>query len=196
MRRIGLTGGIGSGKSTVSSIFKTLGIPVFEADVVSKSLLASDPDVIAKVKRLLGDDVYKDGAPDRPAIAKIVFSDESKLESLNGILHPAVFNAFEHWVDDHKNKAPYCLKEAAILFESGSAQQCDKVICVAAPLQLRVERVMQRDGVSARDVESRIQNQMPQEQVEKLSDLVIQNDGVEALIPQVISIHNALSKRH
>ena len=193
MKRIGLTGGIGSGKTTVAQIFKTLSIPVFEADNVSRELLQSNQLVVSEVKLLLGDDVYVNEQADRSAIAQIVFNDSSKLKALNGILHPAVFSSFQKWSDDFNDRVPYCIKEAAILFESGGSEQCDEVSSVTAPIDLRIKRVMNRDEVSKEEVEARMANQLSEQEITTKSDHIIVNDGVEALIPQVLRIHSLFS---
>lgn len=192
MKTIGLTGGIGSGKSSVARVFSSLGVPVFYADVSGKKVLESDAEVVNAVTKLIGEQAYNEnGAANRAHIASIVFNDQSKLEALNAIIHPAVGRDFLQWKS--QQKATYCLREAAILFESGSHKDCDAVICVSAAKDIRVKRVMDRDGVSSAEVEARMAKQMPQAEKEKLADFVIQNNGNESLISQVIKIHMALN---
>lgn len=191
MKTIGLTGGIGSGKSSVARIFSSLGVPVFYADASGKKVLESDTEVVNAVTKLIGEQAYENGAANRAHIASIVFNDQSKLEALNAIIHPAVGRDFLQWKS--QQKATYCLREAAILFESGSHKDCDAVICVSAAKDIRVKRVIDRDGVSSAEVEARMAKQMPQAEKEKLADFVIQNNGNESLISQVIKIHMALN---
>lgn len=192
MKIIGLTGGIGSGKSSVARVFSSLGIPVFYADASGRKVLESDAEVVSAVTDLLGKEAFgNDGKPNRAHIAHIVFNDQSKLEALNAIIHPAVGRDFQQW--KAQQNAAYCLREAAILFESGSHKDCDAVICVSAAKDVRVKRVMSRDKVSTAEVEARMAKQMSQVEKEKLSDFVIQNNGNESLISQVIKIHLALN---
>jgi dephospho-CoA kinase len=191
MKTIGLTGGIGSGKSSVARIFSSLGMPVFYADASGKKVLESDAEVVKAVTELIGEEAFDEkGKANRAHIASIVFNDQSKLEALNAIIHPAVGRDFQQWKT--QQKAVYCLREAAILFESGSHKDCEAVICVSAAKAVRVKRVMDRDQVSATEVEARMAKQMPQAEKEELSDFVIQNNGDESLISQVIKIHTTL----
>ena len=190
MKIIGITGGIGSGKSTVCRIFAALGIPVFNADDEAKKLYA-DAEVKKKVTALLGDDVYVNGAVDRAAVAKKVFFDKNLLEKLNRIIHPAVQEKFSHWCEANAS-APYVIKEAAILFEAGSDEGTDAVITVTAPKELKMQRAMKRDGMSAEEVEKRMKNQWNDEEKVKRSKFVIKNDEMELLIPQVMNIHKSI----
>ncbi len=191
MKTIGLTGGIGSGKSSVARVFSSLGIPIFYADASGRKVLDSDAEVVKAVTELVGEEAFDENRKaNRAHIASIVFNDQTKLEVLNSIIHPAVGRDFQQWKT--QQKALYCLREAAILFESGSHKDCDAVICVSATKDIRVKRVMDRDQVSAAEVEARMAKQMPQTEKEKRSDFVIQNNGDESLISQVIKIHLAL----
>lgn len=191
MKTIGLTGGIGSGKSSVALVFSSLGIPIFYADASGKKVLESDTEVVKAVTELIGEEAFdENGKANRAHIASIVFNDQTKLEALNTIIHPAVGRDFQLWKT--QQKAAYCLREAAILFESGSHKDCHAVICVSAAKAVRVKRVMDRDGVNSAEVEARMAKQMPQTEKEKLSDFVIQNNGDESLIFQVIKIHTTL----
>lgn len=192
MKIIGLTGGIGSGKSVVAKVFQTLGVPVFSADEAGRRVLDDDPAVKQAVINLLGDKAYAKNLPDRAFIASVVFSDPDKLQQLNAIIHPAVGRAFANWFPRQDQNSPYCLREAAILFESGAHKDCHKVICVSAPETIRLERVMQRDGVTGDEVRARMARQMPQQEKESLSDFLISNDGLQAVIPQVMEIHREL----
>lgn len=192
MKVVGLTGGIGTGKTSVSMVFQTLGIPVFFADEAGRSVLDEEPKVREAVTELLGNHAYSNGSPDRAYIASVVFSDPAKLSRLNDIIHPAVARRFWSWHEKHKHEAVYCLREAAILFESGANKDCEQVICVSAPEPLRIERVRHRDGISEAGVRERMQRQMPQPEKETLSDHVIMNDGLQAVIPQVMIIHKRI----
>lgn len=189
--QVGITGGIGSGKSLATEIFKTLGIPVYLADDRGKHLLANDPEVIEEVKDLLGESVYQDGLPDRKEIAKQVFGNAEKLAALNAIIHPAVARDFDAWLEANAT-APYVLKEAAILLESGSYESLDKLILVTAPEDLRMKRVMARDGVAEAEVRARMNRQWSDEQKLPYADFVLVNDGQQMLIPAVLGIHKQL----
>ncbi|MGE3822758.1 MAG: dephospho-CoA kinase [Bacteroidia bacterium] len=192
MQKIGITGGIGSGKTTVARVFEQLGIPVYHADYWAKELMNTDPLVINRLKELFGNDIYDNaGNADRKRIAELVFADKNKLNQLNSIIHPAVWLHGENWLKQHAGK-PYILKEAAILFESGGNKDMDKVIMVSAPKEIRLERVMKRDNLTRAEVEARMANQWPDEQKTALSDFVIVNDGKQLVIPQVLQIHSRL----
>src|ERR1700753_3336872 len=155
MLKIGITGNIGGGKTTVSKIFEVLGIPVFYANDAAKKVMVEDPILIEALKETFGTDAYfNDGALNRKHIASIVFNNETELVKLNSIVHPAVFRAFDNWVVQVKS-APYVMKEAALLFESTSYKMCDHSIMVTAPLELRIKRVMQRDGLTKAEGDSR-----------------------------------------
>lgn len=188
--KVGLTGGIGSGKSTVAAIFSTLGIPIFDADNAAKKVMNEDRTVKEKVTGLFGADAYINGALNRKFIASIVFNDAYKLEQLNAIAHPATIAAGEAWMNEQTT--PYAIKEAAIFFESGSAAGLDYIIGVFAPQHLRIQRVMQRDKITREEVLGRISKQIDEFLKMKLCDFVITNDEQSLLIPQVINIHEQL----
>jgi len=187
---VGLTGGIGSGKTTVAQIFASLGVPIFVADEVSKSLIDTDINLQRALKSLIGDDVVKDGKIDRPLMASRIFSDEALLAKVNQLIHPAVGRAFQTWYAEQSS--PYVIREAAILFESGTDQDCQKIVVVSAPEELRIRRVMARSGESEAQIRQRMAKQWPQERKEALADFIIKNDEGEMLIPQVLSIHEDL----
>lgn len=187
MLRVGITGGIGSGKSTVCGIFAQLGIPVYAADREAKRLMREDLALIASVKDAFGTESYTGTEPNRQLLANAVFGNPEKLALLNNLVHPAVFRDFERWCSFQH--APYVIKEAAIMFESGSYRQVHEVVAVIAPLELRIQRVMERDGSSREEILKRIQAQMPQEEVAKRAQAVINNDGTQSLISQVIMLH-------
>lgn len=189
MFKVGITGNIGSGKTTVCKIFEVLGIPVFYADDAAKDVMVTDAELIAGIKQAFGNEAYfDDQALNRKHIAGIVFNDKEQLAKLNSLVHPAVFRAFDQWVLHQKN-APYVLKEAAILFESGSYKKCDRAIMVTAPLNLRIKRVTTRDGITADEVKSRNDRQFTEEKKLALADDVIINDDTQLVIPQVLKLH-------
>jgi dephospho-CoA kinase len=189
MITVGITGGIGSGKSLVCDIFKSLSIPVFHSDSEAKGSYSDQP-VREAVIDLFGLEVYQGTQLNKEFLSDIVFKDKDKLLELNGIIHPAVARRFAAW--KAQQSAPYVLKEAAILFESGAYMSCDKVIVVSAPKELRIERVMARDGVMREEVQLRINNQWPEDRKVALADFVLKNDGRESLIPQVMKIHEGI----
>lgn len=182
--KVGLTGGIGSGKSTVARVFQTLNIPIYIADQRSKALLAHQPDLINKIKKEFGSKSYlDDGALNRHHLAQIVFNDDEQLAKLNSIVHPFVFNDFDAWVQ-HQD-APFVIKEAAILFESGSDQGLDRIITVSAPENIRIDRVVKRDKVNETDVRKRMDKQLTDEERESRSHYIIDNSGDQSLLRQI-----------
>jgi dephospho-CoA kinase len=192
MKIVGLTGGIGSGKTTVSKCFGQLGIPVFYADTVAKDLYNS-PAVVDQIKKILEvDNIHlENGKLDRNLIANIIFKDQKKLEDVNGLLHPLVKEEFFKWMD--KQNSPYCIREAAILIESGSYKDCDFIIVVTADMEVRIKRVMQRDGVGESEVRDRIMKQLSDEERLRYADYIIQNNGsADDLQLQVNEIHKKL----
>ncbi len=195
MVKIGLTGGIGSGKSTVARAFEKLGVPVFYADDQAKQILSTDA-VKQDLKRQWGEKVFFDnGDVDKAALAQIVFSEAEELQKLNGFIHPKLMQAFEQWAKEKellKNK--YVIMEAAILFEAGFHMDVDKTICVSAPNAERIERVMLRDKVSQEQVESRINSQWPQDKLIGISDYEIQNSNNDMILESIIELHNIFSK--
>lgn len=193
MLKIGITGGIGSGKSTISRIFKTFGIPVFDADSVAKNIMQEDEVLKQQVKETFGDESYKEGKLDRKYLANIVFNDAHQLELLNSIVHPATIRAATSWMK--LQKTDYVIKEAALLFEAGSAGDLDYVIGVYAPQHVRIKRVMSRDNISREDVLARMNKQIDEELKMKLCDFVIVNDSRTAVIPQVLKVHEELLTR-
>jgi dephospho-CoA kinase len=193
MIKVGITGGIGSGKTTVCKLFELLGIAVYYSDDEAKRILDYDSTVKSELLNLFGPTILNEfGQIDRKKIASIVFSETTKLASLNAIVHPAVASHFEDW--SKKQSSPYILKEAAILFESGANKQVDKTILVTAPIELKLLRVIARDKTTEPEVLKRMANQLPDEEKIKLSDFVIKNNEENLLIPQVLLVHNQLRK--
>lgn len=194
MLKIGITGNIGSGKTTISRMFELLGIPIFYSDGEAKQVMTTDAQLIAGIKKHFGVEAYfSDGALNRKHLSSIVFNNEVELQILNSLVHPAVFRAFDAWVLKH-NKAPYVLKEAAILFESGSYKDCDHTILVTAPIPMRISRIMQRDGITEAEAYSRNAKQMPEEEKQKLANFIIANDNSQLVIPQVLVLHQQFLK--
>ncbi|OJW14861.1 dephospho-CoA kinase [Mucilaginibacter sp. 44-25] len=189
MFKVGITGNIGSGKTTVCKVFEVLGIPVFYADDAAKKVMTDDQLLISGIKEAFGNEAYfADGSLNRKYIGNIVFNDDDKLKQLNEMVHPAVFRAFDAWVEQQIH-APYVLKEAAILFESGSYKKCDRSLLVTAPLETRMERVIQRDGVTEQEVQKRESRQYPQEKKQQLANDIILNDDTQLVVPQVLQLH-------
>jgi dephospho-CoA kinase len=191
MIKIGITGGIGSGKSTVCKVFEQLGVPVYYADDEGKKLLDVS-DVKEAVLKVFGNAIFAaDKTIDRKKMAGLVFNNKENLEKLNSIIHPAVGVHFEEWLKKQEGCA-YIVKEAAILFESGAYKQVDKVITVTAPMELKITRAMNRSGITREQVLERMNNQMDDEEKVKRSQFVIVNDEEHLIIPQIMKIHESL----
>lgn len=188
MLRIGITGGIGSGKSTVCSIFRRFGIPVYVADDAAKELMVNDPELRAEIVRIFGSEAYlSDGSLNRKYISGQAFPNPELLNRLNQAVHPAIARDFLHWSE--RQTAPYVLKEAALLFESGSYRDLDYVVTVYASKETRIKRSMERDGVTRAMVLERINKQWTEAQRQKAADFIIRNDGKTGLIKQVQLLH-------
>lgn len=193
-KRIGITGGIGSGKTTACKLFETLGIPVYYADERAKWLMNNDPELRQQLIETFGTETYQeDGTLNRPYLAQLVFNDQNQLNKLNGIVHPAVRTDGILW-DEKYQDTPYTLREAALLYESGIYQLLDQIICVTAPEDIRIARVIARDNTTAEAVKARINKQWPEEKKVALADFIIQNDGNNSLIHQVYNIHHQLCR--
>jgi dephospho-CoA kinase len=189
MLKIGITGGIGSGKTTVCKVFELLGVPVFYADDVAKSIMYTDPVLKSEILKAFGENSYlKNGDLNRSYISSIVFNDKDELEKLNSLVHPAVFRAFDIWVLNQK-EASYVIKEAALLYESDAYKMCDQSILVISPIETRISRVKARDGISAEDIQLRMNRQFSDEQKMKFADHILNNDERQLLIPQIIQLH-------
>jgi dephospho-CoA kinase len=190
MIKAGLTGGIGSGKSTVAKAFEVLGIPVYYADDAAKKLMNEDEELKVKIKLQFGNEVYKNGLLDKKQLAAIVFTSPEKLAILNALVHPATLKDAEKWMQNQST--PYAIKEAALIFESGAQEHLDYVIGVTAPAPLRIQRTMHRDGITREDVIARMDKQMDETIKMKLCDFVIKNDEQEMLLPQILDLHEKL----
>lgn len=192
MKVIGLTGGIGSGKSTVARMFQELGVPVYIADDEAKKLMNEDKEVRTKIIKLFGDEAYNGSGLNRKLIASKVFDDKELLEKLNSVVHPAVAKHFEKW--KVQQKAPYVIYEAAILFEKGGYKKCDYNILVTAPVNLRIERILLRDKVTVEEIQARMNNQWPDEKKEKMADVVLRNIDLSETKKDVLQIHKTFLK--
>lgn len=189
MLKVGITGGIGTGKSTVARIFSALGLPVYEADQRAKSIIEDDSEVVKKIKDLLGKDAYfSNGKYNKTFVAGKVFENQELLKQLNGIVHPAVGEDFENWVNQHQ-QAQYVIKEAAIM---GRNSGLDKIIVVTSPLELRIDRIKKRDGRSADEIKKIITNQKTENDFLHLADFLIENNEVDFIIPQVLTIDSSI----
>ena len=192
MLKIGLTGGIGSGKSTVAKVFEVLGIPVYYADNAAKQLMNKDENLKEKITKQFANQVYTDGKLNRKYLSEIVFNNPEKLALLNSLVHPAILKDAERWMQ--QQTTPYAIKEAALIFESGAQQHLDYVIGVTAPAPLRIHRTMQRDAITREEVVARMDKQMDDTIKMKLCHFIIKNDEQEMLLPQVIALHEKLLK--
>jgi len=192
MLKIGLTGGIGSGKTTVAEVFKQLEIPVYSSDDRAKALMLENEPLRASVIGLFGEQSYLEGELNRAYIASKVFSNKEQLNKLNALVHPVLKKDFEAWIA--AQKSAYAIKEAAILFESGANIGLDKVILVEAPKELKISRVEQRDGIEYEAVLARMDKQWPDEQKREYSDYVIVNDEKLSVLEQVIKLHDIFSE--
>lgn len=186
MLRIGLTGGIGSGKSVVARVFENLGIPVYNADTAARMLMESDTVLRNKITTIFGEQAYTSQRLNRSYISAQVFDNHEKLAALNAAVHPAVIAYGNEWFA--QQNAPYAVKEAALFFETGTAGEMDKMIGVSAPLPLRIQRVMQRDGLTREQVKSRMDKQIDETIKMRLCDYVILNDGRHLVVPQVLAL--------
>lgn len=193
MMVVGLTGGIGSGKTTIARMFQDLGIPVYISDIEAQKVIETDPVIKRRIIEEFGELAYIDGKYNRRYIADIVFNDKHKLQKLNNIVHPALALHFQRWKD--MQKSLYIIKEAAILFESGAYKQCDYIITVTAPEQERIRRVLERDQVTEKLVRERIRNQWTDEERIKLSDEVVDNINIQVSLLKVKEIHSKLIKK-
>ena len=192
MKKIGITGGIGSGKTIVCEVFKLLGVPVFQADIVARDIQQTDPQIRSGLIHLFGDSIYtNEGLLDRQKLAGLIFSDKELMGLVNQIIHPVVRENFRLWADRHDDHK-YILYEAAILFESGYYKDLDLNILVVADEPIRIKRVMQRDNSTEEAVRQRINNQMTDQEKMKLADFILENNEKNLLIPQIIELDKVL----
>jgi len=193
VKRVGVTGGIGSGKSFVCSVFEHLGVPVYHADSKAKELMNRSPQLRESLTALLGKEVYLEGELNRSYLAHILFRDPAMREKINGLIHPAVFRDFQLWVQKHQGKH-YVIQEAAIIFESGADRLLDRVINVYAPVRERIQRLMRRDNLEPEEIRKRIHSQITEKERRQRADYTLVNDGKRMLLPQIVRIHNDLLK--
>lgn len=194
MVQLGLTGGIGSGKTLVCSVLEKFGVPVYYADTEARRLLNSDEELHRNIVDVFGREVYNGNSLNREVLADKVFGNPVMLAKLNALVHPAVRKDYSHWVELQKS-APYVVEEAAILFESGASKFLDATVLIYAPEMVRILRVMQRDGVDEESVRRRMKHQMDEEEKKKLADQIIYNDEKEMLLPQIVELHNRILKK-
>jgi len=190
--KLGVTGGIGSGKTSVCKVFTVLGIPVFSADRIAREIMDSDENIKEKINSIAGADLYSNGCLDRMALASLIFNNNRLLEKVNSLIHPLVFDHFISW--EKTQIAPYVIMEAAILFESGASKLVDKIATIVAPEEERVNRVTMRNKLSRQQVHDRMKNQMDDASRIKLSDYVIHNSENDMIIPVILGIHEDILK--
>ena len=194
--QIGITGGIGAGKSLVSKVFSILGVPIYDADSRAKSIMTTDGILIKQIKQEFGDLAYDiEGNLDRGYLSQQIFNDEKKRIKLNELVHPRVAIDTEHWINQHQGVS-YILREAALMFESGSHKKLEKCILVTAPEWLRIKRVKLRDPHrSEMEIKKIIASQMPEEEKRKLADFIIENDDTQLVLPQILELHQRFSNQ-
>ena len=193
MIKVGLTGGIGSGKTLVSKVFELLGVPIYNSDIEAKKLYMFDIEVKKQIINYFGSDVYfENGNLNKKFLSEIIFNNSEALKKINSIIHPEVKKHFNIWVKNQNS--PYIIKEAAILYESGAYKSLDKIIVVTAPEIIRIERVVKRDNVKEKSVKERMKNQINQNEILKISDFEIINDGKKMILNQVLKIHKQFLK--
>jgi dephospho-CoA kinase len=185
--KLGITGGIGSGKTSVCRVFNTLGIPVFSADPQAREIMDNDEELIRKINDVTGMDLYSSGSLDRRKLAALIFNDVNLLQKVNSLVHPIVFDHFKSW--EREQSAPYVIMEAAILFESGASKLVDRIATVIAPVEERISRIIHGNTLSREQVLERMRNQMDDDMKLKLSDYVIHNSENDMIIPTVLKIH-------
>jgi len=190
MKRIGLTGNIGSGKTIIASCFEVLNIPVFNADNVAKLQMNKDVNLKQSLIAEFGKEVFLNNELNRKYLSKLAFNDDLVLKRLNALVHPVIQEAFEKW--SIQQSGAYIIKEAAILFESNTYQSLDAIICISCPEEIRLKRILKRDDLSEKEVRQRMSNQWAEEKKISLSDYVIKNDNTCLVMPQILRVHSAL----
>lgn len=186
MKKIGITGGIGVGKSYVSNILRKMNYPVYNSDVIAKELLENDPNLMSLIKNNFGDEIYSDNKINKALVASIIFSNDNLLNKFNAIVHPYVFKDFKKWCENQESEIIF--KEAAILFESDAAKDLDSIICIIASKDVRIKRIISRDNKTVDEIEKIMSKQMDQQKKEGLSDYVIKNDGDTSVLLQLDKI--------
>jgi len=189
---LGITGGIGSGKTSVCRVFNVLGIPVFSADYEAKGIMENDNGIVRRLNSIAGKNLYINGSLDRMKLATLIFNDNSLLEKVNSLVHPVVFEHFKRWTLEQNT--PYVIMEAAILFESGASKLVDRIATIVAPIEERVDRVIHRNNLSRDQVLERMRNQLDDDSRIKLSDYVIHNSENDMIIPAILKIHEEILK--
>ena len=192
MIKAGVTGGIGSGKSMVCRVFESLGVPVYSADQAARSLVDSHKDIRDRLMALLGDEIYDGYTLNRPRMASIIFHNKHLLEDANRIIHPRVLEDFDRWARIHEDK-DYVIEEAAILFESGGNALIDKCITIISPVEIRIQRLMKRPGMTSERIKDIMANQWPDKKKVAFSDFVIVNDEKTLVLPQILLLHQQLT---
>jgi dephospho-CoA kinase len=190
--KLGVTGGIGSGKTTACRVFNVLGVPVFSADAEAKEVMDIDTGIILRINTIAGKNLYENGSLDRTELARLIFNNDRLLEKVNALVHPVVFSRFREW--EKKQDSPYVIMEAAILFESGASKIVDRILTVMAPMEERVNRVIHRSNLTREQVMERMRNQMDDNQRIEGSDYVINNSENDMIIPEILRIHNDIMK--
>ncbi|WP_430404508.1 dephospho-CoA kinase [Fluviicola sp.] len=190
-KTIGITGGIGSGKSIVSKILQLMGYPVYSSDQRAKDLMTEDQSIVAGLKNLFGEEAYTNSTLNRPYIANRIFQDDSKRIAMNNLVHPAVRADFKNWIENQKS--PIVFQESALLFETGNYKSFDGIILVTAPEKVRMQRVKERDQLTDEQVQSRFNAQLSEEEKMKLTDYIISNDGNQLLVPQILDLLKKLA---
>lgn len=190
MKVIGVTGGIGSGKSTVANMFRSLGVPVYTADLEAKRIMGTSPELQRKLKVLFGEQAYVNGELNKPFIADAIFNNKALLEAMNAIVHPEVAKHFKDWLA--QQASPYVIKEAAIIFEHHMEKEYDAIILVIAGINQRIERLLKRDQTSREKIQAIMDNQLSDDEKLKLADYIIVNDKLEATHNQVLKLHETL----
>ncbi len=193
MLKIGITGGIGAGKSVICKVFSLLGVPVYDADSMAKMVMDKSVKLQKRLQSVFGTGIISEGKPDRKALARIVFDDQEALDKLNEIVHPEVHRNFLSWLEKHRHH-PYIIKEAAIMFETGAHSLLDFVILITAPEELRMQRIMARDNGSEESIRKRMERQWPDEKKIPLAGMVIRNDNTRMIIPAILQIHPVFSR--
>jgi dephospho-CoA kinase len=194
MIRVGVTGGIGSGKSLICEVFSHLGIPVYTADDAAKHLMDEDPEIIKDLKRVFGNDIYRHGKLDRPKLAGLIFDDPKLLADVNRIVHPRVQHDFTNWCSTFTG-VPFIIQESAIIFESGANKLFDYIILVTSPVEMRIQRVLNRPGTSREKIMRIMKNQLPEEEKIVGSHFIIKNDETTLVLPVILSIYTRIAKK-